>query len=112
MTPTEMARVLNRNIDDARAAMEDGPAGFILHGVGCLQFICQAKDDTHRLDSPLSPDVVLLSTERSAMVLQRFWNSSKPPELEVTIRMRREALASYVAMQQAMITALIEGAPK
>lgn len=110
MTPTEMARVLNRNIDDARAAMEDGPAGFILHGVGCLQFICQAKDQAHRLDSPLSPDVVLISTERSAMVLQRFWNSSAPAELEVSIMMRREALSCYVNMQQAILDTLLKGA--
>jgi hypothetical protein len=80
-------------------------------GVGCLQFICQAKDEAHRLDSPLSPDVVLLSTERSAMVLQRFWNSSAPADQEVTIKMRREALSCYASMQQAMLDVLLKAAP-
>ena len=75
MTPTEMARVLNRNIDDARAAMEDGPAGFVLHGVGCLQFICQAKDQAHRLElaavARRRPDLHRAQRDGAATVLEQ-----------------------------------------
>jgi hypothetical protein len=108
MTPNEMARAILNNIAAARAAMEDGPMGYVLHTCDFTQFVCQ-QQAVLRLDTPLSDDVAVL-THASATVMRRFWNTGADDVYHprLCISLRREALVSYCDHQQLMLDTLIE----
>ena len=114
MTPTEMVRTLQSNIERARAAMEDGAVGYILHTRDHVHFLCQRRDGngitgSPSLGSPLDDCVAVMSTHATAVSLQRYWNSFHPDRFNsVVISLRREALVGYVDVQQRSIDALTQ----
>jgi hypothetical protein len=108
VTPTEMARTILTSIETARAVMEDGPTGYVLHTCDFTQFICR-RGAVLRLDTPLSDDVAVL-THASATVTRRFWNTGADDVYHprLCISLRREALVSYCDRQQLLLDTLIE----
>ena len=109
MTPTEMATAIIHDIESARAMLNDGPAGYVLHTRDNLRFLCK-KDEPVRLDSPLSDDLLIVGTHRSAIVYQRYWNTSPlfAEQGEVVISIRGEGLVSYIDARQATLDHLLD----
>jgi hypothetical protein len=107
MTPTEMAKVMLTNIEATRAAMEDGPVGYVLHTADALHFLCESNGRV-RLDNPQTDDVSVLTTYARAVVLQRYWNSQVEDHQKVSISLRREAMQTYIDRQQAAIDTLMK----
>ena len=107
MTPTEMVRRLTSNIEAARATLDDGQAGYILHSRDHTNFICRHQA-TLWLGSPLDDRVPVYNTHASAVVAQRYWNSvhSTDDTKKVVISLRREAIVGYIDAQQRTLDVL------
>jgi hypothetical protein len=112
MTPTEMLRVLTRNIETARAAMEDGATGYVLHTADHVHFLCQrGNDSTVRLGDPLDDDIAVLTSHARAVTMQRYWNSQLKDGStfnKVVVSLRREALVGYIDVQRRTLNVLTE----
>ena len=109
MTPTEMVRAVLANIETARAVMEDGPTGYVLHTRDYVHFICRYGGAALRLGSPLADDVEVYSTHASVVVAQRWWNSRGDGDTlnRVLISLRREALVGYIEVQKRALDVLM-----
>jgi len=107
MTPTEMVRSILITIETVRAVMEDGPVGYVLHTRNNVHFICR-NATTLRLGSPLDDKVAVYTTHASAVVAQRYWNSSREEGStnKVIISLRREAFVAYIDVQQRALDVL------
>jgi hypothetical protein len=113
VTIQEMLRSALNNIEAARAALEDGAVGYVLHNKDHTKFICQ-DHATLWFGSPLDDRVQVYTTHTSAVVAQRYWNSvhSTDDSKKAIISLRREAIVGYIDQQQHVISALLEmGAP-
>jgi hypothetical protein len=99
MTPTEMARAFLGNIEASRAALEDGPVGYVLQFEDQMTLICRKAGGQLRRDHPLNDDVMVYTTHTTAVVAQRWWNHHNPDE-KVKIVLRREAFVAYIDKQQ------------
>lgn len=114
MTPEEMTRAVLLRIETARAVLEDGATGYVLHTRDYAHFICQ-QGKAARLGSPLDDDLVVLTTYARAVVLQRYWNSVRGDGdtlNKVLISLRREAINEYIYLQQRIIDVLTKGATR
>lgn len=104
-----MTRAVLHDIEAARAVLEDGPVGYVLHTRG-MRFVCRTIGTANlRLDSPLAYDVEVYTSHTSALVAQRFWNSSIKPDAvdeAVKISLRRPAIVAYIDLQQQTIDTL------
>jgi hypothetical protein len=115
MTPAEMTFAILANIEKARAVMEDGDIGYVLHTRDHVHFLCQRKDGNGHVGSPflgdpLADDAAVMTTHTTAVSLQRYWNSFHPNDRfnSVVISLRREALVAYIDVQQRAIDALAQ----
>jgi len=110
MNASEMATAIILDMESARSMLDDGPAGYVLHTRDNLRFLCMKKDEPVRLDSPLSDDLLTVSTHRSAIVYQRYWNTSPlfAEQGEVVISIRSEGLVGYIDAQQFALDHLLE----
>jgi hypothetical protein len=110
MTPTEMVRTINQQIEAARAALEDGPVGYVLHNYDHTYFLCQRGDAAVHLGGPTDDDVAVLSTRARAVVMQRYWNSLLNKDEQnklVLISLRRDALNAYIDLLQKTVDTLV-----
>ena len=107
MTPSEMAKVILTNIEVCRAALEDGPVGYVLHTADNVRFICE-RGGAVRLDHPQADDVAVLTTHARAVVMQRYWNSNNNDNDRVSISLRREAMQTYIDRQQKALDTLMK----
>lgn len=105
MTPAEIVRVILGNIERTRAAMEDGPPGYVLQFEDCMALLCQDRKGKVRKDHPLNDDVAVLTGHAQAVFMQRHWNHEHRDD-KVRIKLRLEALVNYIDAQQRSIDIL------
>jgi hypothetical protein len=107
MTPAEWVRQTIADIEAARAALDDCPAGLILHTPAFTRFVCIDPKGAPYLGAPASDHVAVFTTFARADTLKRYWNSKLPAEVQATravnVWPRREAITIYI---QRMETAL------
>jgi hypothetical protein len=99
MDPTQILRVFLDNIERTRAAMEDGPTGYVLQFATRMHLLCVNNRGKTRKDHPLNDDVTVLTSHARAVTMQRFWNHEHPDD-KVKIILRREAMTDYIDAQQ------------
>jgi len=103
MSPADAADTLNRNIEIARKAMENGRCGYVLHTIDFLEFVCDGGRGLC-LDLPFARDAVV-TTFIHARDLQLLWNQG-PSQLGVVISLRRDAMTGYINSQRALLEVL------
>jgi len=114
MTPAEMVQRLLQNIEAARALIDQGPCGYVLHTDDHARFLCQV-DDVWKLDAPVTPGLVTIRTYRSALVMRRYWNTKLPHDTtgaRIDISLKGEALRAYIHWQQLLHDAMFEMAER
>ena len=112
MTRESMVRLFLKNIEDARAAMEDGQTGYVFPTADFTLFLCD-EGGVMRLGSPLSAKIV--RSVASAETLQRYWNGRLTLDqidvgCGVIATLRREALAGFIEIQRSLLNMMLRPA--
>jgi len=102
LTHVDYARIINKNIEAARAAMDDPPLGYVLHTEDFTLFLYTSPTASF-LGWPPKADAVLSSLP-SARVLQRHWAAQSSVPLSISLR--GEALSEYIRGQQELLDLL------